>query len=84
MYAGQTPSADTWLFMFAALGGAVIGTFVGLHWLSQTMTRGVLAAILGGGRSSTAALKARNTNVIPKGNPSASDFVVIDNNRRRK
>ncbi len=47
MYAGQTPSADTWLFMFAALGGAVIGTFVGLHWLSQTMTRGVLAAILG-------------------------------------
>ena len=47
MYAGQTPAADTWLFALAALGGAMIGTIVGLRWLSQTMTRYVLAVILG-------------------------------------
>jgi uncharacterized protein len=38
---------DTWLFSLAALGGAVIGTIVGLRWFSQTITRYVLAAILG-------------------------------------
>jgi uncharacterized membrane protein YfcA len=47
MFTGQTPNAGTWLFALAALGGAVIGTIVGLRWLSQTMTRYVLAAILG-------------------------------------
>jgi Sulfite exporter TauE/SafE. len=47
MYAGQTPTADTWLFALAALAGAMIGTLVGLRWLSQTMTRNVLAVILG-------------------------------------
>ena len=47
IYAGQTPTADTWLFALAALGGAMIGTIVGLRWLSQTTTRYVLAAILG-------------------------------------
>jgi uncharacterized protein len=47
VYAGQTPTADTWLFAFAALGGAMIGTIVGLRWLSQTMTRYMLALILG-------------------------------------
>ena len=47
MYAGQTPAADTWLFALAALGGAMIGTIVGLRWWSQTMTRYVLAVILG-------------------------------------
>jgi uncharacterized protein len=47
MYSGQTPIANTWLFGLAALGGAMIGTIVGLRWLSQTMTRYVLAAILG-------------------------------------
>jgi uncharacterized membrane protein YfcA len=46
MYAGQTPTADTWLFALAALG-VMIGTIVGLHWLSQTMTRYVLAVFLG-------------------------------------
>jgi uncharacterized membrane protein YfcA len=46
MYAGQTPTADTWLFALAALEGAMIGTIVGLRMLSQTMTRYVLAAIL--------------------------------------
>jgi uncharacterized membrane protein YfcA len=47
MYSGQLPSADTWLFAVAALAGAIIGTMVGLRWLSQTATRYVLAAILG-------------------------------------
>jgi hypothetical protein len=36
MYAGQTPTADTWLFALAALSGAMIGTIVRLRWLSQT------------------------------------------------
>ena len=30
----------------AALGGAVVGTSIGLRWLSQVVTRLVLAAIL--------------------------------------
>jgi uncharacterized membrane protein YfcA len=47
MYSGQIPAADTWLLALAALGGAMIGTIVGLRWLSQTMTRYVLAVILG-------------------------------------
>jgi uncharacterized membrane protein YfcA len=46
-YAGQTPAADTWLFTLAVFGGAMIGTIVGLRWVSQTMTRYVLAVILG-------------------------------------
>jgi uncharacterized protein len=48
MYKGQAPAADTWLFALATLGGAMIGTIVGLRWLSQTTTRLVLAVILGG------------------------------------
>jgi uncharacterized protein len=47
MYAGQTPAVDTWLFTLAVLGGAMIGTIVGLRWVSQTMTRYVLAVVLG-------------------------------------
>jgi uncharacterized protein len=47
MYVGQVPSSDTWLYAVAALAGAMIGTTVGLHWLSQTATRYVLAIILG-------------------------------------
>ena len=47
MYVGQTPSALTWLYSLAAFAGAVLGTSVGLRWLSQTMTRYTLAAILG-------------------------------------
>jgi uncharacterized protein len=43
---GQTPSPNTWVFAIAALAGAMIGTTVGLRWLSQTVTRYVLAAIL--------------------------------------
>jgi uncharacterized membrane protein YfcA len=46
MFAGQTLAADTWLFALAAIGGAMIGTIVGLRWWSQTMTRYVLAIIL--------------------------------------
>jgi uncharacterized protein len=47
MYSGQEPSAYTWLFAVAALAGAMIGTMVGLRWLSQAATRYALAAILG-------------------------------------
>jgi len=47
LYAGQTPTAHTWLFVFATLAGAMIGTIVGLRWLSQTTTRYMLAMILG-------------------------------------
>jgi uncharacterized membrane protein YfcA len=46
IYVGQTPNADTWLYALAALAGAMIGTKVGLRWLSQTTTRYLLAAIL--------------------------------------
>jgi len=47
MSAGQMPSPDTWLYALAALAGAMIGTTVGLRWLSQTATRYVLAIVLG-------------------------------------
>jgi len=43
---GQTPSPETWVYAIAALAGAMIGTTIGLRWLSQTVTRFVLAAIL--------------------------------------
>jgi uncharacterized protein len=46
IYVGQTPSVDAWLYALAALAGAMIGTIVGLHWLSQMTTRYLLAAIL--------------------------------------
>jgi uncharacterized protein len=46
MVKGQTPSPETWVYAVAALAGAMIGTTVGLRWLSQTVTRYVLAAIL--------------------------------------
>jgi uncharacterized protein len=42
----QMPSPETWVFAIAALAGAMIGTTVGLRWLSQAVTRYVLAAIL--------------------------------------
>jgi uncharacterized membrane protein YfcA len=47
MYAGQTFATDTWLFALAAIAGGIIGAIVGLRWWSQTVTRYVLAAILG-------------------------------------
>jgi uncharacterized membrane protein YfcA len=47
IYAGQFPAHDTWIYAAAALIGAMIGTVAGLRWLSQRMTRYILAAILG-------------------------------------
>jgi uncharacterized protein len=47
MCAGQVPAAQTSLYAVAALAGAIIGTSVGLRWLSETMTRYILATILG-------------------------------------
>ena len=44
---GQLPSSLTWLYAVAALAGAMIGTTVGLRWLSQTTTRYALALLLG-------------------------------------
>jgi uncharacterized protein len=46
LVAGQRPSTDFVWYAAAALGGAIIGTAVGLRWLSQAATRYVLAAIL--------------------------------------
>jgi len=46
VYVGQVPAAQTWQYALAALAGAMIGTTVGLRWLSQRMTRYTLAAIL--------------------------------------
>ncbi|MFQ3458420.1 sulfite exporter TauE/SafE family protein [Bradyrhizobium sp. UFLA01-814] len=46
IYAGQMPTSGTWLYALAALAGAMIGTTIGLRWLSQTATRYVLAFIL--------------------------------------
>ncbi|MHC2314828.1 putative membrane protein YfcA [Bradyrhizobium diazoefficiens] len=45
-YAGQMPSAHTWLYAMAALVGAMLGTMIGLRWLTDKTTRFVLAAIL--------------------------------------
>jgi uncharacterized protein len=46
MVIGQAASPETWIYAIAALAGAMIGTTVGLRWLSQTVTRYVLASIL--------------------------------------
>jgi uncharacterized protein len=47
MYVGQKPAAQTWVYAVASSAGAIIGTSVGLRWLSQTMTRYTLAVVLG-------------------------------------
>ncbi|HLG83949.1 MAG TPA: sulfite exporter TauE/SafE family protein [Bradyrhizobium sp.] len=47
IYAGQSPSPQTWLYAIGAVLGAMIGTSIGLRWLSETITRYVLAAVLG-------------------------------------
>jgi uncharacterized protein len=46
-YAGEAPTANTWLYALAAAAGASIGTSIGLRWLSQRMTRYILAVVLG-------------------------------------
>ena len=43
---GRDQAPETWVYAIAALAGAMIGTTIGLRWLSQTVTRYVLAAIL--------------------------------------
>ncbi|OKO72112.1 brp/Blh family beta-carotene 15,15'-monooxygenase [Bradyrhizobium sp. NAS80.1] len=47
LHAGQAPSSQTWLYALGALAGAMIGTMIGLRWLSQATTRYILAAVLG-------------------------------------
>jgi uncharacterized membrane protein YfcA len=47
MLTHQTPSDQTWIYALAALTGAMIGTAIGMHWLSQNVTRCVFAIILG-------------------------------------
>jgi uncharacterized protein len=44
--AGQTFAAGTLLYSVGALAGAVIGTVIGLRWMSERTTRYVLAVIL--------------------------------------
>lgn len=46
LFSGQSPSPHFGLYALAALGGAIVGTAIGLRWLSQVATRLILAAIL--------------------------------------
>jgi uncharacterized protein len=46
LLAGQSPSSHFGLYALAALGGAIVGTAIGLRWLGEVATRFVLAAIL--------------------------------------
>jgi uncharacterized membrane protein YfcA len=46
LLAEQLPSSHFLLYALVALGGAIVGTAIGLRWLSQAATRFVLAAIL--------------------------------------
>lgn len=46
IYAGQLPSPQTWLYALGAVTGAMIGTTIGLRWLSETTTRYVIAVVL--------------------------------------
>jgi uncharacterized membrane protein YfcA len=46
LLAGQKPAPGTFLYSVGALAGAVIGTAIGLRWMSERATRYVLAAIL--------------------------------------
>jgi uncharacterized membrane protein YfcA len=47
LYADQTLSNDTWLYAIGVLIGAMIGSIIGLRFLSQVATRYVLTLILG-------------------------------------
>jgi uncharacterized membrane protein YfcA len=44
--AGQVPTPDTALYAAGALAGSVVGSAIGLRWMSDRTTRYVLAAIL--------------------------------------
>jgi uncharacterized membrane protein YfcA len=46
LLAGQSPAPGLPFYAAGALGGAVVGTAIGLRWMSQRATRMVLAAIL--------------------------------------
>jgi uncharacterized membrane protein YfcA len=46
LLAGQRLAPQVALYSVAALGGALLGTAIGLRWMSQRSTRYVLAAIL--------------------------------------
>ena len=46
LLAGQTLAPGTLLYSVGALAGAVIGTAIGLRWMSECTTRYMLAAIL--------------------------------------
>jgi uncharacterized membrane protein YfcA len=46
LLAGQKLAPDTLLYSLSALAGAVMGTVIGLRWMSERTTRYVLAGIL--------------------------------------
>jgi len=46
LFSGQSPALHFGFYAVAALGGAIVGTAIGLRWLSQGATRLVLGAIL--------------------------------------
>ena len=46
LFSGQSPSSHFGFYALAVLGGAIVGTAIGLRWLSQGATRLVLGAIL--------------------------------------
>jgi hypothetical protein len=46
LFAGQLPSSHFGPYALTSLGGSVVGTAIGLRWLSQTSTRFILAGIL--------------------------------------
>jgi uncharacterized protein len=46
LFSGQLPSPHFGIYAAAALGGAIVGTAIGLRWLGQAATRFILAAIL--------------------------------------
>jgi|SRR6185437_2014081 uncharacterized protein len=46
LFSGQSPSSHFGFYAVAALAGAIVGTAIGLRWLSQMATRLVLGAIL--------------------------------------
>jgi hypothetical protein len=46
LLAGQKLAPGMFFYSLSALAGAVIGTAIGLRWMSERATRYVLAAIL--------------------------------------
>ncbi len=46
IFSGQHPSSHLGVYALAALAGAVVGTAIGLRWLSEMATRFTLAGIL--------------------------------------